>query len=66
MTGCRRTEESEYASYSGRQTLTAPALILIEFAIRFNDQIPEDVCLCIREMFVRNMVRNDPPYRTAG
>jgi hypothetical protein len=59
MTGCRRAEESEYASYSGRQTLTTPALILMEFGFRFNDQIPEDVCLCIREIFERNVVRND-------
>jgi hypothetical protein len=39
------------------QTLTTPALM--EFAARFKDQIPEDVYLYIREMFDRNMARND-------
>jgi hypothetical protein len=39
------------------QTLTTPALK--EFATRFKDQIPEDVYLYIREMFERNVVRND-------
>jgi Uncharacterised nucleotidyltransferase len=39
------------------QTLTTPALM--EFSVRFKDQIPEDVCLYIREMFERNVARND-------
>jgi hypothetical protein len=39
------------------ETLTTPALM--EFVIRFKDQIPEDVCLYIREMFERNVARND-------
>jgi Uncharacterised nucleotidyltransferase len=39
------------------QTLTTPALM--EFATRFKDQIPEDVHSYIREMFERNVVRND-------
>jgi Uncharacterised nucleotidyltransferase len=39
------------------QTLTTPALI--EFAKRFKGQIPEEVYLYIREMFERNVVRND-------
>ncbi|MDB5607451.1 MAG: hypothetical protein JWP25_4351 [Bradyrhizobium sp.] len=39
------------------QTLTTPALM--ELASRFKDQIPEDVCLYIREIFERNVMRND-------
>ncbi len=39
------------------QTLTTPALM--EFTTRFKDQIPEDVCLYIQEMFERNVARND-------
>jgi hypothetical protein len=39
------------------ETLTTPALM--EFVIRFEDQIPEDVSLYIREMFERNVARND-------
>ncbi|HKH21741.1 MAG TPA: nucleotidyltransferase family protein [Gammaproteobacteria bacterium] len=39
------------------ETLTTPALK--EFATRFKDQIPEDVYFYIREMFERNVVRND-------
>jgi hypothetical protein len=39
------------------QTLTTPALM--EFATHFKDQIPEDVCLYIQEMFERNVARND-------
>ncbi len=39
------------------QTLTTPALM--EFATRFKDQIPEDVHRYIREMFERNVTRND-------
>ncbi len=39
------------------ETLTTPALM--EFVTRFEDQIPEDVCLYIREMFNRNVARND-------
>jgi hypothetical protein len=39
------------------QTLTTPALM--EFTARFKDQLPEDFCLYIREMFDRNMARND-------
>jgi hypothetical protein len=39
------------------QTLTTPALM--EFATRFKDQVPEDVYLYIREIFDRNMARND-------
>jgi hypothetical protein len=38
-------------------TLTTPALM--EFVARFKDQIPEDVCLYVREMFERNVARND-------
>jgi Uncharacterised nucleotidyltransferase len=38
-------------------TLTTPALM--EFVTRFEDQIPEDVCLYVREMFECNVVRND-------
>ena len=39
------------------QTLTTPALM--EFATRFKDRIPADVHDYIREMFERNVVRND-------
>jgi hypothetical protein len=39
------------------ETLTTPALM--EFVTRFKDQIPEDVGLYIREMFERNVARND-------
>jgi hypothetical protein len=39
------------------QTLTTPALM--EFATRFKDRIPEDVHCYIREMFERNVARND-------
>jgi hypothetical protein len=39
------------------QTLTTPALM--EFVTHFKDQIPEDVCLYIQEMFERNVARND-------
>jgi hypothetical protein len=39
------------------QTLTTPALM--EFATRCKDKVPEDVYLYIREMFDRNMARND-------
>jgi hypothetical protein len=38
-------------------TLTTPALM--EFVTRFEDKIPEDVCLYVREMFNRNVTRND-------
>ncbi|WP_425908241.1 nucleotidyltransferase family protein [Nitrobacter sp. TKz-YC02] len=39
------------------ETLTTPALM--EFATRFEDQIGEDVYLYIREIFERNVARND-------
>jgi Uncharacterised nucleotidyltransferase len=39
------------------QTLTTPALM--EFATRFKDRIPVDVHNYIREMFERNVARND-------
>ena len=39
------------------ETLTTPALM--EFVTRFKGEIPEDVCLYIREMFERNVARND-------
>lgn len=39
------------------QTLTTPALM--DFTIRFEEQIPEDVCLYVREIFERNLIRND-------
>lgn len=39
------------------QTLTTPALM--EFTTCFKDQLPEDFCLYIREMFDRNLARND-------
>jgi hypothetical protein len=39
------------------ETLTTPALM--DFVTRFKDQIPEDVCLYVREMFERNVARND-------
>jgi hypothetical protein len=39
------------------QTLTTPALM--EFSVRFKDQIPEDVYLYVREMYERNVMRND-------
>ena len=39
------------------ETLTTPALM--HFVTRFKNQIPEDVCLYVREMFERNVARND-------
>jgi Uncharacterised nucleotidyltransferase len=39
------------------ETLTTPALM--EFVTHFKDQIPEDVCLYVREIFERNVARND-------
>ena len=39
------------------QTLTTPSLM--EFVSRFEQQIPEDVCLYVREMYQRNLTRND-------
>jgi hypothetical protein len=39
------------------QTLTTPALMSL--VNRFKDQISEDVCLYVREMFERNRLRND-------
>ncbi len=39
------------------QTLTTPSLM--ELTVRFKDEIPEDVCLYVREMFERNIIRND-------
>jgi Uncharacterised nucleotidyltransferase len=38
-------------------TLTTPGLM--EFAARFENRIPEDVYLYIKEMFERNVARND-------
>jgi hypothetical protein len=39
------------------ETLTTPALM--EFVTQFKDQIPEDVRLYVREIFERNLARND-------
>jgi hypothetical protein len=39
------------------ETLTTPALM--DFVTRFKNQIPEDVCLYVREVFERNVARND-------
>jgi hypothetical protein len=39
------------------QTLTTPALM--DFTTRFEEQLPEDVCLYVREIFERNLIRND-------
>jgi hypothetical protein len=39
------------------ETLTTPALM--EFVTRFEDRIPEDVYLYVREMFERSVARND-------
>ena len=52
-------EHADWMSLLGlaNQTLTTPALM--EFADRFKAQIPEDVHLYIREMFERNVARND-------
>jgi hypothetical protein len=52
-------EHADWMSLLGlaNQTLTTPALM--EFATRFKDQIPEDVCRYIQEMFERNVARND-------
>jgi Uncharacterised nucleotidyltransferase len=52
-------KQADWMSLLGlaNQTLTTPALM--DFSVRFKDQIPEDVCLYIREMFERNVARND-------
>jgi hypothetical protein len=52
-------KQADWMSLLGlaNETLTTPALM--EFVTRFKDQIPEDVCLYVREMFERNVARND-------
>jgi hypothetical protein len=39
------------------QTLTVTSLM--DLTVRFKDQIPEDVCIYVREMYERNIIRND-------
>jgi len=55
----RVPKRADWTSLLGlaNETLTTPALK--EFATRFRDQIPEDVYFYIREIFERNVVRND-------
>src|SRR3954465_9023338 len=52
-------KDADWTSLLGlaNQTLTTPALMSL--VNRCNEQIPEDVCLYVREMFERNLVRND-------
>jgi Uncharacterised nucleotidyltransferase len=62
LCGCFRghvPQHPDWMSLLGlaNQTLTTPGLM--EFANCFQDQIPHDVYLYIREMFERNVLRND-------
>ena len=59
---CLRGSVPKHADWTSllglaNQTLTTPALM--EVVTRCKDQIPEDVCHYIGEMFERNVVRND-------
>jgi putative nucleotidyltransferase-like protein len=59
---CLRGSVPKHADWTSllglaNQTLTTPALM--DFVTRCKDQIPEDVCLYVREIFERNVMRND-------
>jgi len=55
----RVPKRADWMSLLGLANETLTTTALMEFVTRFEDQIPEDVCRYIREMFERNVARND-------
>jgi hypothetical protein len=55
----RVPKHADWMSLLGLANETLTTTALMDLVTRFKDQIPGDVCLYVREMFERNVVRND-------